>query len=719
MTRIFIEDQELDITKDFSQQITYAVDDLTNTDSKATSFSKTIVLPGTANNNRLFGNIFEFSNSNFEVNNAQNIFYNFNASKSAKARLEINGLQVMKGVLRLLEIIRDGDYIEYEVALFGELGGFFSSLGAKKIEQLDFSDYNHTYDVSAMTSSWDNANAGQGYYYPLIDYGNVSPLTNASFAKKSFYWTAFRPALFVKEYINKIITSAGYTWSSTFMNTDFFKRLIIPNNQQRLATLQSRIFSGSPRFGPTMNAINTAYDIQQYNTINGLFTTSNFITFTYNSGTNFSGVINMNLAGVIEAIFAIPEFQTVDPLFTATAEFALLKNGSTYIYANQVGSQRPTVIGYQNDTGANFNISATFGSAANPVTFVNNDTFKLVVFLSRFDSDAVEININSGTFAIEGSPVYTPAVYGQTLAITDTIPKGILQKDFFSSILKMFNLMVTEDKDVEKRLVIEPYVDFYNTDRTTYLDWSDKIDRSKPIKIKPMSEVNARFYQFKYKQDNDFWNEKYRKKNVEGYGDRIFDNQLEFTKDTDTTEVIFAPTPLVGYSGTGYDKVFPAIYKLNNEVEEMIEHNIRILTARKITGVTSWKIKSNVSFIDLATVTSYGYAGHFDHPVTMQYDLNFGATKELFFSVNTSNLYASLSSNLFNVFYSPYFAEITDKDSRLVTCKMKLNEKDIFNIDFGRFIWVDGVLYRLIKIVDYSADDTCEVQLLRAINTTY
>jgi hypothetical protein len=719
MTRIFIEDQELDITKDFSQQITYAVDDLTNTDSKTTSFTKTIVLPGTANNNRLFGNIFEFGNSNFELNSGQNIFYNFNASKSAKARLEINGLQVMKGVLRLLEIIRDGDYIEYEVALFGELGGFFSSLGAKKIEQLDFSDYNHTYDVSAITSSWDNANDGEGYYYPLIDYGNVSPLNDAQFAKKSFYWTAFRPALFVREYISKIIETAGYTFSSTFMDTDFFKRLIIPNNQQRLATLQSRIFSGSPRFGPTMNAVNTAYDVQQYNTINGLFTTSNFITFTYSSGTNFSGTINLNLAGVISAIYTIPEFQTVDPMFTAYAEFALLKNGSTYIYANQVGSQRPTFIGFQNDSNASFNISATFGSAANPVSFVNNDTFKLVVILTQFNSDAVEVNISSGTLSIEGSPLYTPAVYGQTLAITDTIPKGILQKDFFSSILKMFNLMVTEDKDIEKRLVIEPYVDFYDTTIASYLDWSEKVDRSKPIRIKPMSEVNARFYQFKYKQDNDYWNEKYRKKNVEGYGDRVFDNALEFTKDTDTTEVIFSATPLVGYSGTGHDKVFPAIYKYNNSAEEMIEHNIRILSARKITGVTSWRIKSNILNATLATVTSYGYAGHFDHPITMNYDLNFGATKELFYSVNTSSVYASLSTNLFNVFYSPYFAEITDKDSRLVTCKMRLNEKDIYNLDFGRFVWVDGVLYRLIKIVDYSEADVCEVQLLRAINTTY
>jgi hypothetical protein len=274
----------------------------------------------------------------------------------------------------------------------------------------------------------------------------------------------------------------------------------------------------------------------------------------------------------------------------------------------------------------------------------------------------------------------------------------------------MFNLMVTEDKDKEKHLIIEPYVDFYNTDRTTYLDWSDKLDRSKPIKIKPMSEVNARFYELKYKQDNDFLNDEYRKKYGEIYGQRVFDNNLEFAKDTDKTEVIFSPSILIGYSGR--DKVFPAIYKWNNNAEEMIEHNIRIMQAKKITGRTTWSILDSSLGI-LGSFTSYGYAGHLDDWTNPQSDLNFGAAKEIKFNGTLP------SANLFNAYYSPYFAEITDKDSRLVTCKMRLNEKDVFNLDFGRFVWVDGALYRLTKIVDFTEDDVCEVQLLRAINTTY
>ncbi len=93
MIRLFIEDQELDVAQDFQQRITYAIDDLMNLDSKATSFTQTIILPGTAKNNALLGNIFEIANSNL-TNDGANVGYNFNASRAAKASMQTHGLQL-------------------------------------------------------------------------------------------------------------------------------------------------------------------------------------------------------------------------------------------------------------------------------------------------------------------------------------------------------------------------------------------------------------------------------------------------------------------------------------------------------------------------------------------------------------------------------------------------------------------------------------------------
>ena len=103
MTKIFIEGFELDLTQGLSNQLTFAIDDLNNLDSKATTFSKTIVLPGSTNNNKLLGNIFEFNNANFTIDEAPNVDYNYNASKSAACRIEVDGLEIVKGIFRLLE----------------------------------------------------------------------------------------------------------------------------------------------------------------------------------------------------------------------------------------------------------------------------------------------------------------------------------------------------------------------------------------------------------------------------------------------------------------------------------------------------------------------------------------------------------------------------------------------------------------------------------------
>ncbi len=169
---------------------------------------------------------------------------------------------------------------------------------------------------------------------------------------------------------------------------------------------------------------------------------------------------------------------------------------------------------------------------------------------------------------------------------------------------------------------------------------------------------------------------------------------------------------MVGY--VDRDKVISTIYKKTNGVEESTDHNIRILKAKKVTGVISWKIYSTTN-TELLTTTDFPYAGHLDDPDIAGLDLNFGVAKELYFDLVTGGL----QNNLFNIFYSGYFGEIIDKDSRLVTCKMKFKPSDIFNLDFGRLIFLDGVVYRLVKIKDYSDNEICEVELLRVIYTQF
>jgi hypothetical protein len=172
-TEIYIENQRLDLYKDISAEFTYNIDDVKDFSARNTNFSKTIVIPGNATNNKLFGHIFEFGNANFYNPATSNVGYNFNAAKSAACVVYVDKIQVFKGVLRLLEIIIDNGSIEYECAVFGELGGLVSSIGNAKLEDLDFSAYNHSWTVTNIVNSWNQVD-GSGYFYPLIDYGQVS-----------------------------------------------------------------------------------------------------------------------------------------------------------------------------------------------------------------------------------------------------------------------------------------------------------------------------------------------------------------------------------------------------------------------------------------------------------------------------------------------------------------------------------------------------------------
>jgi hypothetical protein len=385
----------------------------------------------------------------------------------------------------------------------------------------------------------------------------------------------------------------------------------------------------------------------------------------------------------------------IDPVLN-TFRVNLQKNGTTISTAADVVSYTP-------------------GYATILILSVNNIT------INPADTISVQVSANVGDYWINNGTLFqialtTPGLisvgYGDTISMNDIVPRGIFQKDFISDIVKMFNLYVFEDYESEKKLKILPFVTFYED--ATSVDWSLKIDRSKPMRIKPMSELNARYYNFKFKSDNDHFNENYRKKFNLGYGDFIYDTGYEFAKETISVEILFANSVLTNYTGT--DKIFPSIFKLSNsnKSEDRIDSIIRIMQAKKLTGVASWAIKNNGT--TLGSGTAYGYAGHLDDPITPTFDLCFSPPEELSFEIANYT-----PNNLFNDYWDSYMAEITDKDSRLLTCTMKLAYKDVYKLDFSKLIWIDGVLYRLNKITDFNAtnEDVCVVELLKVINRIY
>jgi hypothetical protein len=688
-TEIYVEDQLIDLLQDISADFTYTIDDVRDFGSRNTSFSKTISIPATAKNNKILGFAFDISMAHDHNMDLPNVNTNFTPSQAAKCEVYIDKIQIFKGVIRMLEIVINNNVIQYQCAVFGELGGFITELGNKRLEDLDFSEYNHTWNVTSIQNSW-NSITGSGYYYPLIDYGDVSN------NKDDFSVYTFRPALYVKEYIEKIFEGTTYTLNCDFFNTDFFKKLIIPNNAQGIQGTNDRFILG------TISATKT--------------------------------ILNSNT----------PTARNIDIPFDNTTLLYFTENGSKSIFTYTDGTKTVRAMAsitgvYQTDAASSINatlyvagvavqtLTQTTISANNPFTFnldwtgnISNTNQVRIEISVPVTANTYIVSVSSANFIFNQlAAQLASVVYNGTISINDNLPKGIFQKDFFLSVCKMFNLYVYQDNINEKQINIAPYIDFYSDAVTNSLDWSQKIDMNASISIKPMSQLNARYYAYRYSTDSDYYNDNYLKKYGQSYGDFIYDSEFDFVKETASTQIIFAPSVLFQPQNHAHvDKYYTTIFKLsnNNSQEDSMDSVIRILMAKKLTIDHTWHIKSGETGggSNLANLNVYGYAGHLDDPTNPTIDINFGAPKELQFPASTYP-----TNNLFNTYHKPYILEITDMESKLLSCKVYLNELDIYNLDFSKYVWINGILFRLNKVDGYNPMEykTTQVNLLKVINT--
>lgn len=718
ITEILVEGSRLDLNEDIGAELNYSIDDIKDFASRNTNYSKTITLPGNANNNKVFGHIYSLTSANnyFVSNpNQPNVGYNFDPTRQASCKIFVNKIQVFKGIIRLLEIKIDRGVIEYECAVFGELGGFSNALGNKTLEDTElanhFNAYNTVWTEGNIMNSWD-ASGGIGITFPLIDYGNVYNSFH------DVHMDAFRPAFFVYELLDRIIAYAGYTYDSSFLNSPFFKNLIIPNNTAEMEQVRSNLLNAQ-----SFNIVTTETDylfvfgsINQY-----LFTNTSGSTFTFTGTTGTVGKFKLYGTGLIRT--------------NQNATITLYKNGAA-IWTGLLADN--------NNNESVFTIDAIVDQ-----TLTNGDYFEVDVITSTASNSQYRFTIENITLDFDSSnPQVLTATYGASLIMSNLLPKGIQQKDFFASICRMFNLYVFEDANKSNHLLIEPYIDFYRTgagflkindlgelllhgesgDSTGLLllsdpvsdsiDWSNKVDYSKGISIKPMSELNARYYDFKYKSDDDYLNDAYNTKYNQGYGDRIEDTNYGFSSESHEVEILFSASVLT--SRTGDEKLSVGIYKLNGTTQERKDSNIRILQFQKKAVTTVWNLKEPSAAGNGNKATNigyYGYAGHIDDPITPTTDINFGAPKERLFTLTT----AYPDANLFTAFWGDYIAEITSKDSKLLSCYLYITTQDIYSLDFAQLIYIDGALWRLNKIVDFnpSANDTTKVELLRVIELTY
>ena len=303
---------------------------------------------------------------------------------------------------------------------------------------------------------------------------------------------------------------------------------------------------------------------------------------------------------------------------------------------------------------------------------------------------------------------------GDSIDINVCIPLNIKQKDFLSSIIKMFNLYVDVDKTNPSNLLIETREQYYTND---VIDWTDKVDMTNMFEVTPMGDLNSKVYNYKSTPDNDHYNERYKLLYNETYGDLKLDVNNDFIRGENTTQIIFSDTVAVG--STLHDRVIPCFveYDVNNlvttvtdlSVKKPKETNIRLL---HYSGLKSTNQNFLITSVDTTTVSysTYPFANHIDSATAPTLDLNWSAPIELSY---TSITYTN--NNLFNKYWSGFISEITDANSKLISAMFYLKPTDILTLDFKKLYLIDGNYFRLNKILDYDplSNNLTKVELIK------
>lgn len=748
----------IELMEDSNIPFSFNIADIADFTKRNSNYSKTITIPGTKLNNQLFKHLYNIST-----------YGSFILNKSYPCYVLQDGHQVFEGALELIacKIVGYDKIINYEAIIYSKSADFISSISNIYLRgnedsgsyDLDFTAYNHTMSFDNISTSF-TTTPGSGYTYIPIDktghYYKDIPEGN------TFDLDEMTPCLFVKEIWDKIFEKAGYTYTSSFCNSDTFKRLIYPHTDRWLY------------YDKDILSANSSY-------IDGdtIFTCS---VFTTDPTSSLSITGSTNFIGTIESQGSNNCYSTSSGEFTAQiAGNYNVKTGMTgRFYFYNSSSLGPNFI-LNPATGSGF--SRQWIGSINLCKFDSNTNSESIIetyesyfqwgsdwlhnnwlqfnnhkcVLETFDIDEVEntIYLNTGDklyikynlelwrmntlgtsymwFDNSGNPIDMSLGVESLDSVTDTniyyeldenviegcivpvnqiLHEKVKQSDFVNSIVKMFNLYI-EPVD-NKQLRIEPRENYYNISNTA-IDWTNKVDTDKEIKIENGTDYRGVKVNFRYTDDIDLFNTTYFEATKKQYGEFIKQSTNTSNQTEYKIELIFAPTP-GGAMCLNNTMQIPKIYSIDNNgaIEEDKNYKPRILYWKGITNSNNYPNDKFILRRKTGQTIGYPYwpyAGHFDNVYGADtLDLNFAACDWYWY--NLAGTWATWN-NLTNYYYNNLLTTLNSSDTKLITMQMVLQNKDIQELNFYQPIYIDGIYYKLNKIIDWVPESLTSVELLK------
>lgn len=651
------------------------------------SFSQTFRVPATENNATFFTNI-------HEVNSVGA----FNPKVKSRAELEYNGIPLSRGFIQLKAIYIEERVPEYEVVLFGETADLFREIADKKLADLDLSSYNHTLNSTNVVATNGLVNGdiryglvdkGQGWHY---DGSGITDLNTQALVSGDF-----TPFIRVKALIDTIFSEAGFTYDSTFIDSSYF------------ANLYMLLYNGSlyPKTtsDPEEIAFNVGLSSDETVTASGFHDFENLS----DSGNFFDGGNDFTIGA--DDYWTAPYSGTFtfqmwmsgtnnEANFEEEIAFRLTRNNNP-LFTSQY---------YEINGGEDFNIVHPFNVN---LTLNSGDEIRFGVIIENtptiditFNSTAAPDTTNGTGWALVAA---TTPYDDVTVAVSENVP-DIKQKDFLGGLQKMFNLVFVPDNVNPTKMYIEPFQDYvYSGD---VLDWTEKIDYSKTVTLKPTADIQKREYKWQYDEGKDLLNQYFASNAGDGmYGElHLEDTENDFATGKEEIKVPFAAFPCAYIAGS--DTVIHKVY--DNSGVRVQDPKVRIayyggvFDCAEFTKITTSTGAENVD-------SEYHFFGHYSDPragVDAE-DLNFHVESPL------HEIDGQPFNNLYNKYWRDYVNEYYSVEARKMTAFFKLDVADFYSVKFSDRIFIKDSYWRILKINEFqpNKDELTEIELIKELKT--
>lgn len=699
----------LDLAENIPIPVNYAIADVKDPSKRKRNYTKTIDLPDTSVN-RLF-----FSGS-FDLRVTANAI-NFDATKRVDAKISKNGVVIMPdAVIQLNEVRRLGKDLTFEITIFSETVDLFLLLDSIKVNELDWSTYDHTLSKANIESSW-TATAGTGYYYPLIERGN------GRLGTTTWRTIDFIPYVYHREVLIKILEYAGIEYESDFIDSNIYKNVLfgwgggVPPQLSAADISQREVDADTLDFVTTINGVNI---------VNNIFTTGGFIqqiwTYFYPvqiSNVNTTYVENTDDLNQLED-GAISVQRTGNYSLSVSMDLSYTFDIGTM---DLVSATAPRIVAYRNGAPVAASTQAASGlSGTVSLSFTKNlfltagdfIEFRIVPATNivtqptgAIEQVTLDLDTNS-TGAINLSCIDSQLTDGGTVVLNQFLP-DMKCSDFLLGTIRHFNLYQT-DPDLHGNVTIEPLPDFYST-TNVFDDISQLIDQTKEMTIKPIANSQAKEWMFIFKDNKDQDALNYLEKWEEKYGDYTYTQGSYYAKGQMKVELPWST--IVPYEiATGI--IVPRFVTIDEAGVMKPQKGAPRVMMRNGQKTGNWTF----TLFDGSSPTyktSYPSVHHFDNWQDPSFDLNFKLVNEVYY---TASIVTNINS--YSNYYSQSVAELTSSAAMMLTSYVKWKTYDVYSLDFSRLKMINGSLWKLNAVFDFDSDvqESTKIELIKVLQAT-